>query len=227
MFVCTGDNPARIRRLKHRDLLCRLMARKLKTYQTSLGFFDMAIAAPSMKAALEAWGSKSNLFHQGFAREVDDPEIIAATLSKPGVILKRPVGSDGPFKEQADLPDDISSRHAGQRTKKPEAKPGKRQSRKPDEETARKAALAYEKEQKQRDREQRKQEAARARERDRRNQAIAAAEAAMAEAERMHEHKISEIDTARDALEKRQLAEDARWEKQKEKLDRVLRRARE
>jgi hypothetical protein len=26
------------------------MARKLKTYQTSLGFFDLAIAAPSMKA---------------------------------------------------------------------------------------------------------------------------------------------------------------------------------
>lgn len=31
------------------------MARKLKTYQTSLGFLDQAIAAPSMKAALEAW----------------------------------------------------------------------------------------------------------------------------------------------------------------------------
>jgi hypothetical protein len=29
------------------------MARKLKTYQTSLGFFDPAITAPSMKAALE------------------------------------------------------------------------------------------------------------------------------------------------------------------------------
>jgi len=44
------------------------MARKLKTYQTSLGFFDQAIAAPSMKAALEAWGADSNLFHQGAAR---------------------------------------------------------------------------------------------------------------------------------------------------------------
>ena len=29
----------------------RLMVRKLTTYQTSLGFFDLAIAAPSMKAA--------------------------------------------------------------------------------------------------------------------------------------------------------------------------------
>jgi hypothetical protein len=41
------------------------MARKLKTYQTSLGFFEQAIAAPLMKAALEAWGADSNLFHQG------------------------------------------------------------------------------------------------------------------------------------------------------------------
>ena len=41
------------------------MAKKLKTFETSLGFFDLAIAAPSMKAALEAWGADSNLFHQG------------------------------------------------------------------------------------------------------------------------------------------------------------------
>src|SRR3954469_23399062 len=80
------------------------MARKLKTYQTSLGFFDQAIAAPSMKAALEAWGTKTNLFHQGVAKEVDDPDTIAATMRKPGVILRRPIGSNGPFKEHADVP---------------------------------------------------------------------------------------------------------------------------
>jgi hypothetical protein len=39
----------------------RLMARKLKTYQTSLGFFEQAIAAPSMKATVEAWGADSTL----------------------------------------------------------------------------------------------------------------------------------------------------------------------
>ena len=60
------------------------MAKKLKTYQTSLGFFDQAIAAPSMKAALEAWGADSNLFHQGAAKESHDPDVIAATLAKPG-----------------------------------------------------------------------------------------------------------------------------------------------
>ena len=54
------------------------MARRLKVYQTSLGFFDLAVAAPSMKAALESWGSTANLFHQGFARETDDPAVVCA-----------------------------------------------------------------------------------------------------------------------------------------------------
>ena len=35
------------------------MAKRLKTYQTSSGF--LAVAAPSMKAAAEAWGSRTNL----------------------------------------------------------------------------------------------------------------------------------------------------------------------
>src|SRR3954454_170108 len=84
-----------------------LMARKLKTYQTSLGFFDLAMAAPSMKAALEAWGADSNLFHQGAAKESHDRDIIAATMAKPGVVLRRPVGSDRPFSEHAELPIDL------------------------------------------------------------------------------------------------------------------------
>ena len=80
------------------------MVQKLKTYQTSLGFYDLAIAAPSMKAALEAWGAGSNLFHQGIAKESSDPGVVAATMSKPGVVLRRPVGSNGPVREHADLP---------------------------------------------------------------------------------------------------------------------------
>ena len=41
------------------------MARKLKTLSDSVGFFDQVIAAPSLKAALKAWGAESDLFHQG------------------------------------------------------------------------------------------------------------------------------------------------------------------
>ena len=95
------------------------MARKLKTYQTSLGFFDLAIAAPSMKAALQAWGSNSNLFHQGVAKAINDPEVVAATMAKPGVIFRRPVGSDGPFRQHADLPTHLSGDEVNYSQKSP------------------------------------------------------------------------------------------------------------
>jgi hypothetical protein len=101
------------------------MARKLKTYQTSLGFYDLAIAAPSMKAALDAWGADSNLFRQGAAKQSDDPDVIAATMAVPGIVLKRPIGSSGTFKENAELPTDLAgdanSNKAGR--KSPSRKP--------------------------------------------------------------------------------------------------------
>jgi hypothetical protein len=80
------------------------MPRRLKVYQTSQGFYDLAVAAPSMKAALEAWGSRNNLFHQGFAKETDDSEVIAAAMARPGLVLRRPVGSTKPFREHSELP---------------------------------------------------------------------------------------------------------------------------
>src|ERR1700716_1817846 len=101
------------------------MARKLRTYQTSLGFFDLAIAAPSMKSALEAWGADSNLFHQGAAKESEDPDVVAAAMSKPGVILRRPVGSDGPFTEHAELPAYLSGDTSDHKRPKVSAKPKK------------------------------------------------------------------------------------------------------
>jgi len=76
-------------------------------------FYDLAIAAPSMKAALEAWGAGSNLFHQGIAKETDDADVIAATMSKPGVVLKRPAGSNGRFAEHSELPSDLGSGEGG------------------------------------------------------------------------------------------------------------------
>jgi hypothetical protein len=201
------------------------MARKLKTYQTSsLGFFDLAIAAPSMKAALEAWGSKSNLFHQGFAKEVDDPEVIAATMLKSGVILRRPVGSNGPFKEHADLPTNLSSDEVKARPEKP-PKLKKDPSFKTDDKAARKAALDFEREHNQRESERRKEEVAEAKQRERRQDAIAKAQAALEEGKRDHDKRASAIETERSALEKRSQAEEARWARQKEKLDSALRRA--
>jgi colicin import membrane protein len=107
------------------------MARKLKTYETSQGFFDLVIAAPSMKAALEAWGANSNLFHQGFAKEVDDPKTVKAALAKPGILLKRPVGSSEPFREQAHLPTSAQLSGPAPRAQKPANKPNRAPSPRP------------------------------------------------------------------------------------------------
>ena len=203
------------------------MARKLKTYQTSLGFFDQAIAAPSMKAALEAWGADSNLFHQGAAQESHDPDVIAATMAKPGVVLRRPVGSDRPFSERAELSTNLGgggSTKAGRKSKSPKAK--KPSSRPVDEAAERKAALAYEREQKRRDVERAREEAAKQKERERRQQAVDKAQAALDKAEQNHAKRSAAIQTEVEALEKRSQAEENRWDKEKARLEAAMRRAR-
>ena len=203
------------------------MARKLKTYQTSLGFFDLAIAAPSMKAALEAWGADSNLFHQGAAKESDDPDVIAAAMKKPGVVLRRPVGSDGSFGEHAELPTNLAdSGRAAKAVRKPKRHKAKPSSRPVDKAADRKAALAFEKEQKRRERERASEEAARQKERERRQQAIDKAQAALEKAEQEHAKRAAAIQAEVEALEKRSQTEESRWDKEKERLEAVLRRAR-
>ena len=203
------------------------MARKLKTYQTSLGFFDLAVAAPSMKAALDAWGADSNLFHQGAATQSEDPDVIEATMAAPGVVLKRPVGSSGPFKEHAELPTDL----AGDGSKKAGRKSAGRQPQKPskrshDEAADRKAALAFEKEQERRERERAKEEAARQKERERRQHAVDEAQGAFDAARRKHENIAADIQQQLEALEEKARAEEARWEKEKVRLEGALQRAR-
>jgi colicin import membrane protein len=186
------------------------MARRLKTYQTSLGFFDLAIAAPSMKAAAEAWGSRTDDFKRGFAKQTDDPAIVAATMAKPGVVLRRPVGSKAAFTEHAKLPNDlpvgkVKERRAKSRPTTKEPTPSK-----VDDTEARQAALAFERERGRRDRARQKEEAAREKQRKKREQAIAKAERALELARREHETKAKKIEHARAALDKQSQAENAR-----------------
>lgn len=61
---------------------------KLKVFRTPIGFHDAYVAAPSQKAALEAWGSDADLFARGSAEEVTDPELMKAPLESPGTIVK-------------------------------------------------------------------------------------------------------------------------------------------
>jgi hypothetical protein len=68
-------------------------SRRLKVFRTPIGFHDAYVAAPSQKAALEAWGADGNLFAQGIAEQVDDPKLIEEPLARPGEVIKRVRGS--------------------------------------------------------------------------------------------------------------------------------------
>jgi hypothetical protein len=93
-------------------------------------------------------------------------------MKKPGVVLRRPVGSDGSFSEHAELPADLgdTDKPATTARKSKGRKPKKTSSRPADKATERKAAAAYEREQKHRERERAREEAARQKERERRQQ---------------------------------------------------------
>ena len=66
---------------------------KLKVFRTPIGFHDAYVAAPSQKAALEAWGADGNLFAQGIAEQVTDPELMEDALARPGEVVRKVRGS--------------------------------------------------------------------------------------------------------------------------------------
>jgi type IV secretory pathway VirB10-like protein len=80
--------------------------RKLKVFQAHFGFYDTIVAAPSQAAAMQAWGLHRNVFADGQAKLTTDEAAVAAANAYPGTVLKRPVGSDGPFEvEPSSLPE--------------------------------------------------------------------------------------------------------------------------
>jgi hypothetical protein len=81
------------------------MAARLKVYRTRIGFHDAVVAAPNQKAALAAWDVRENLFAQGAATTTDDPKAVEAATAHPGVVLRRPAGSDQPFSESPAAPE--------------------------------------------------------------------------------------------------------------------------
>jgi hypothetical protein len=73
--------------------MAKLRKQKLKVFRTPIGFHDAFVAAPSQKAALEAWGADANIFAQGIAEEVTDPKLMEEPLARPGEVIKRLRGS--------------------------------------------------------------------------------------------------------------------------------------
>jgi colicin import membrane protein len=77
---------------------------RLKVFITQSGFYDLAVAVPSQAAALRAWGIHQNLFADGMAKVATDKAVVEAAMAKPGVVLKRPLGTHGAFAQEAPLP---------------------------------------------------------------------------------------------------------------------------
>jgi colicin import membrane protein len=77
---------------------------RLKVFRDHIGFYDTVVAALSQKAALAAWSAEPNEFKHGFARVTTEPDAVEAAMAVPGVVLRRPFGSRGPFKAEAELP---------------------------------------------------------------------------------------------------------------------------
>jgi colicin import membrane protein len=201
------------------------MPRKLRVYQTSQGFYDLAIAAPSMKAALRAWGSSQNLFQHGFAKESDDTEVIAAAMAQPGMVLRRPVGSNKRFQEHAKLPTAESLTEYSLRSEVPRKKTKAPKSKKTDEKAERDAGAAFEKEERRRELHRQKKEATAARVRGRRLAAMERAKSALEDVRRKHDERAAAIEKDREAVERRAADEETRWEKAKSRLEAALQKA--
>src|ERR1700742_4616826 len=161
-----------------------------------------------------------NAFQHGFAKQTDDPKIIAAAMAQPGVVLRRAVGTKGAFSEQPELPKDLWKLEA------PKAEPvrpkaeglGKRSvAPKPaDDKKERAAILSFEKAKQRRDaaREKEQAEAAAKREKEqvRIERAVAKADDALDHAKAHHEEIVAAIAADQEKLDRRAAAEKKRWD---------------
>jgi hypothetical protein len=95
---------------------------KLKVYRTPIGFHDAYVAAPSQKAALEAWGSDSDLFAQKIAEQVTDPDLMDEALAYPGKIIRKLRGTTA---EQVEALGVDAAKENAKRPAKSKAKPSR------------------------------------------------------------------------------------------------------
>lgn len=70
------------------------MAAKLKVFTWSDGFHAFTVATPSRPKALEAWGSKQDLFATGLARPLTGGPDYDAALAAPGEVVARGLAID-------------------------------------------------------------------------------------------------------------------------------------
>lgn len=86
-------------------------APKLKVFRLPIGFHDAYVAAPSQKAAIEAWGSDTDVFRRGQAEQITDPALARGPLERPGEVIKRLRGTAA--EQLAALGDEPEPRRGG------------------------------------------------------------------------------------------------------------------
>jgi hypothetical protein len=117
-------------------------------------------------------------------------------------VLKRPVGSSGPFNEHAEMPRDIADGGAKKTDRKVGSGTSKKHAKKTVDEAAdRKAAQAYDRERQRRELEEAKEEAARQKERERRQRAVNKAQATIDRAHRDHTKRSTALRTEIESIE--------------------------
>lgn len=70
------------------------MAAKLKVFTWSDGFHAFTVATSSRPKALEAWGSKQDLFATGLASQLTGGPDYEAALASPGEVIERGLAID-------------------------------------------------------------------------------------------------------------------------------------
>ncbi len=70
------------------------MAPRLKVFRWSDGFHALSVAATSRRKALQAWGSRQDLFASGLAEEISEGPDHEAALARPGQVVERGLAVD-------------------------------------------------------------------------------------------------------------------------------------
>ncbi len=167
-----------------------------------------------------------NAFQHGFAKQTDDPAIIAATTAKPGVVLKRAVGSSGPFQEHAELPRTLPNLKPPKLEKRDASKASRPKASTPEPEKTKKAdVISFEKARANREKERAKEEARLDREREARRSAVQKAKAALQKAKDAYEAQIEVIEREREKLDQREEREKEKWASDRKRLEDAIAKA--
>ncbi|HUO03371.1 MAG TPA: cell envelope biogenesis protein TolA, partial [Rhizomicrobium sp.] len=157
----------------------------------------------------------------------NDAAIVKAAMARPGIVLRRPVGTGEPFQEDAALPAGFALPSVKEapalKTKKAQEKKAQRPAKTAERKTSPAAIISFEKARAERERARAKEDAAARREAEKRSSAVEKAQAALDDAREDHQARRDKLTRE---LDRRIADEEARWTKTRARLEAALEKAR-